>query len=103
MKFIFYIFTLKTFPGNNFDTYFDTLAAVAGAKLWAVGHFKKAYELLNLSALKFIPVHKMHILQCMGKVFCVEFQSVPLNFHIKYLTHTLKDAIFIQCWNFKIS
>ena len=29
----------------------------------------------------------------MGKIFCVEFQRVPLKFHTKYLTHTLKDAI----------
>ena len=37
----------------------------------------------------------------MGKIFCVEFQRVPLKFHTKYLTHTLKDTIFIQRWNFK--
>ena len=27
----------------------------------------------------------------------------PLKFHTKYLTHTLKDIIFIQHWNFKSS
>ena len=32
----------------------------------------------------------------MGKIFCVEFQRVPLKFHTKYLTHTLKDVDFIQ-------
>ena len=32
----------------------------------------------------------------MGKIFCVEFQRIPLKFHTKYLTHTLKDMIFIQ-------
>ena len=67
------------------------------------GRFKKAYELLNLRALKFSPVNKMHIFQCMGKIFWVEFQRVPLKFHTKYLTHTLKDTIFIQHWNFKSS
>ena len=41
--------------------------------------------------------------QCKGKIFCVEFQMVPLKFHTKYLTHTLKDTIFIQCWQFKLS
>ena len=32
----------------------------------------------------------------MGKIFCVEFQRVPLNFHTKCITciHTLKDMIF---------
>ena len=67
------------------------------------GRFKNTYELLNLSALKFSPVNKVHIFQCMGMIFCVEFQRYPLKFHAKYLTHTLKDATFIQHWNFKSS
>ena len=29
-----------------------------------------------------------------GKAFFVEFQSYPLKFHTKYLTHTLKDVWF---------
>ena len=37
--------------------------------------------------------------QCMDKIFCVEFQRIPLKFHTKYLTHTLKDMIFIEYWN----
>ena len=57
------------------------------------GRFKKTYELLNLRALKISPVNKIHIFQCMGKIFCVEFQRYPLKFHTKYLTHTLKDTI----------
>ena len=65
--------------------------------------FKETYELLNLKALKISPVNKIHIFQCMGKIFCVEFQRYPLKFHTKYLTHTLKDTIFIQHWNFKSS
>ena len=60
------------------------------------GRFKKTYELLNLRALKFSPVNKMRIFQCMDQIFCVEFQREPLKFHTKYLTHTLKDTIFIQ-------
>ena len=67
------------------------------------GRFKNTYELLNLSALKFSHVNKIHIFQCMGKIYCVEFQRYPLKFHTKYLTHTLKDMIFIQLWNFKSS
>ena len=71
---------------------------------WLIrGRFKKAFELLNLRALKLSPVNKMQIFQCMGKIFCVEFQREPLKFHTKYLTHTLKDAIFKQRWNFKRS
>ena len=45
----------------------------------------------------------MHIIQCMDQIFCVEFQREPLKFHTKYLTHTLKDMIVIQHWNFKSS
>ena len=67
------------------------------------GHFNTAYELLNLRALKFSYVNKICIFQCMGKIFCAKFQRVPLKFHTKYLTHTLKDTFFIQCWNLKSS
>ena len=67
------------------------------------GRFKNTYELLNVRALKFSPVNRIHIFQCMGKIFCVEFQRYPLKFRTKYLTHTLKDVIFIQHWNFKSS
>ena len=74
--------------------------------LWfpsAGGRFKEAYELLNLRALKFSVLYEMYIFQCMGKIFCVEFQRVPLKFHTKYLTHTLKDVDFIHQWKFKSS
>ena len=74
-----------------------------GLNVLTGGRFKKAYELLNLRALKFSPLNKIHIFQCMGKIFCVEFQRYPLKFHTKYLTHTLKGTIFIQHWNFKSS
>ena len=64
------------------------------------GRFKNTYELLNLRALKFSYVNRIHICQCMGEIFCVEFQRYPLKFHTKHLTHTLKDMIFMQFWNF---
>ena len=67
------------------------------------GVSKNTYELLNLRALKFSYVNKIHIFQCMDKIFCVEFQRYPLKFHTKYLTHTLKDMIFMQFCNFKSS
>ena len=38
----------------------------------------------------------MHIFQCMGKIFCVEFQRVPLKFHTKYLTHILIDNFWLR-------
>ena len=33
---------------------------------WSGGRFKNTYELLNLRALKFSPVNKIRIFQCMG-------------------------------------
>ena len=45
------------------------------------GRFKNTYELLNLRALKISKLLKKYICQCMGKIFCVEFQRVPLKFH----------------------
>ena len=65
------------------------------------GRFKNAYELLNLRALKISILYKIHIFQCMGKIFCVEFQRVPLKFHTKYHTHTLKGVDFIHKLKFK--
>ena len=64
---------------------------------------QNVYELVNLGALKSSLLNKLHIFQCMSKIFCVEYQRVPLKFHTKYLTNTLKDTIFIQGWNFKSS
>ena len=59
------------------------------------GAFKKRDEFLNLRALKISVLYENHIFQCMGKIFCVKFQRVPLKFQTKYLTHTLKDVDFI--------
>ena len=65
--------------------------------------FKNEYELLNLRALKISMLCKKHIFQCIGKIFCVEFQRVPLQFHAKYFTHTLKDVDLFHRWKFKSS
>ena len=58
-------------------------------------HLKNAYELLNLNALKFSLLYKIQIFQCMGMIFSVEFQRVPLKFHTKYLTFILNDMFFL--------
>ena len=54
------------------------------------GRFKNTYKLLNLGALTFSPVNKIHIFQCMGEIFCVEFQRYPFKFH---------KNIFTMHWN----
>ena len=69
----------------------------------ARGRFKNMYELLNIRALKISTSYKNRIFQCMGKIFCAEFQRCPLKFHTKYLTHTLKDVYLIRSWKFKSS
>ena len=90
--------TRKMFPFDDVIMF-----GAAAVEIGAGGRFKNTYELLNQRALKFSYVNKIHIFQCMGKIFCVEFQRYPLKFHTKYLTHTLKDMIFMQFWNFKSS
>ena len=50
--------------------------------------FKNVYVLLNLTD---VSVYKIHIFQCMGNIFCMEFQRVTFEFHTKYLA--LKDTI----------
>ena len=82
---------------THYPVYWRIYASSSG------GRFKNAYELLNLRALKISIFYKNHIFQCMGKILCVEFQRVPLKFHTKYLTHTLKDVDFIHRWKFKSS
>ena len=42
--------------------------------LWSGRRFKNTNELFKLRALKFSLVNKIYIFQCMGKIFCVEFQ-----------------------------
>ena len=37
----------------------------------------------------------------MDKIFCVEFQRVPLKFHTKYLIHTLKEVEILRALKFK--
>ena len=85
---------------NDFDTF---IGASFSIYMGPGGRFNNAYELLTLRALKISMFHKRFIFQCMGKIFCAEFQRYPLKFHTKYLTHTLKDMNFIQHWNFKSS
>ena len=48
-------------------------------RICVLGGFQKANELLNIRALNFSQLNKMHIFQCLGKIFCVEFQRVPLK------------------------
>ena len=86
--------------------YMYTLSKIGSSNngWWHMGaRLKNAYELLNLRTLKISTLYKNHIFQCMGKIFCVEFQKVPLKFHTIYLAHTLKDVNFIQRWKFKSS
>ena len=89
--------------------YMCLIALIISDTIWCLvivgsgGRFKNTYELLNLRARTSSTVNKIYIFQCLGKIFCVEFQRYPLKFHTKYYTHTLEQMIFIQHWNFKSS
>ena len=48
------------------------------------GAFWNAFELLNQRALIFSILFKNCIFQCMGKIYCVEFQRCPLKFQTKH-------------------
>ena len=47
-----------------------------------LGVFQKVYKFVNVKALKFSALNENHLFQCMGKIFCVEFQRFPLKLHI---------------------
>ena len=44
-----------------------------------LGAFQKPLSALNLRVLKISTLYEKHIFQCMGKIFCVEFQSTLWN------------------------
>ena len=64
-----------------------------------MGAFKNIYKLVNLGALKFSLLRKLHIFQCMGNIFRVEAQRVFLKFHTTYVTYTLKKMYTILKFN----
>ena len=61
------------------------------------------WEIMSLTNLKMSTLYENRIFQCMGKIFCVKFQRYPLEFQTKYLTHTLNNAKFLQCFKFTSS
>ena len=72
------------------------------------GHFKNTYELLNLRALKFSHVNTICIFQCMGKIFCVEFQRYLWNstqniLHIHWKISFLYNMDILRALRFKSS
>ena len=81
----------------------ELLQSCTKSSIWPRGRFKYAYKLINLRALEVSHLNRLHIFHCKGKIFSIEFQRVPLKFRTKYLTNTLKDAIFIQYWKFETS
>ena len=49
-------------------------------QLGVVGLWKQKTNLLQI------------MFQCIGKIFCEEFQRYPMKFHPKHLTHAKKDV-----------
>ena len=56
-------------------------------------------SMLNLRVLKISYQYKMHIIQCMGKIFCVEFQGEPLNLHTKLSYPYIESWDCVYPWN----
>ena len=67
------------------------------------GRLNDAYRLLNLGAIKSLLLNKLHNFQCIVKIFCVEFQRVPLKLHWISYPYIVKDTILIQCLKCKRS
>ena len=60
----------------------------------ARGAFQKAYELLNLRALKISMLYKNHIFQCTGKIFCVEVTcEIPHKISCPYIERALMSYL----------
>ena len=52
--------------------------------------FQNTYDLLNLRALKFSVVNKIHIFQCMGNIFWAPFEiphKISLSYNIEILSY----------------
>ena len=82
---------------TSWETHYNTACLITYSSVRSArGALKNRYELLNLRALKFSYANKIDIFQCVGKLFCVEFQRHPLKFHTQYPTHTLRDVYFIR-------
>ena len=65
-----------------------TMSKQSDLDYWVItsgGRFKNTYELLNLGALKFSHVNKIHIFQCMGKMFCVGTFEIPHKLSYPYI------------------
>ena len=67
--------------------------------VWPGGCFKNTYELLNLRAVLFSSVDKIHIFQYMGKIFCVEFQKMWFlnNFEILRASRFKSSYMSLKC------
>ena len=61
-----------------------------------LGCILKHFELENLGALKCSLVDKLHIFQCVCKIFCAEFQVITFKLHKKYHTHAMTNTFYIQ-------
>ena len=76
-------------------------ARVSVDVILTLGHFKDAYELLNVRDVKISMLCQIHIFWWMGKIdewlryFVWNFKDTLWKFRMKYLTHTVKDVYFI--------
>ena len=62
--------------------------------MYSGGHLKNVEQLLDLRACEILPLYKIHISQCIGKIFYVQLWNFSLNIltidwkiHVCILTH----------------
>ena len=101
-------YALHIFPGYEcvwwLLTNYDSLHYIGcrRSKHCPTGAFQKHFHAHESRSPSISLLNRIQIFQCIGKIFCVEFQGVPLKFHTKYLAHTLKDMFFLQCHRIQI-
>ena len=74
------------------STWYDNFFLTSDQLIMLPGeHFKNAYELLNPGALKFSPVNRIPIFQCMGKIFSKSTFEIPHKIFYPYIERCYFD------------
>ena len=94
----------STVPVSGVNIFADAVTTKFRLIFTGRGRFQNTYDVLNASAVEiaafykksYLSMHRYNVLYGISKF-------LTLKFHIKFLTHILKDTIFIQCLMFMSS
>ena len=70
---------------SRMATYWLTHPLEESLIYWGLGDVTKRLPACKSWSSKFLLIEKLHIFQCMGEIFWVEFQRVPFKFYINIL------------------